>query len=151
MQITFRLLAMDDLPGLRAWFEDSELSRRLSFPTDEWFAYVTTEETAHCWVAVHAEQVIGEVQVDRDGDERGYLDLAVRPDLRRRGFGTAVLSAFLSGPGRAYPILEGRIEPYNMASLACCRSCGFTFLPEPDADGLIQVVYRTPRHALGQF
>lgn len=102
MQITFRLLAMDDLPGLRAWFEDSELSRRLSFPTDEWFAHVTTEETARCRVAVHAEQVIGEVQVDRDEDERGYLDLAVRPDLRRRGFGAAVLSAFLSGPGRAY-------------------------------------------------
>ncbi|TCU12540.1 hypothetical protein EV131_13322 [Rhizobium laguerreae] len=47
-------------------------------------------------------------------------------------------------------ILEGRIEPDNMASLAC-RSCRFTFLPDPDADGLIQVVYKAPRHALGQF
>ncbi|WP_404947671.1 GNAT family N-acetyltransferase [Rhizobium ruizarguesonis] len=127
MQITFRLAAIDDLPGLRAWFEDSELSRRLSFPTDEWVAYVTTGETARCWIAVHAKKVIGEVQVDRDGDERGYLDLAVRPDLRGRGFGATVLSAFLSGSGRAYPILEGRIEPDNMASLACCRSCGSPF------------------------
>ncbi|MGO7165162.1 N-acetyltransferase family protein, partial [Rhizobium johnstonii] len=115
----------------------------MSFPTDEWFAYVTTGETARCWVAVHAEQVIGEVQVDRDGDERVYLDLAVRPDLRGRGFGAAVLSAFLSAPGQAYPILEGRIEPDNIASLACCRSCGFTFLPEPDA---MERVRRMQRH-----
>ena len=35
-----------------------------------------------------------------------YLDLALRPDLRGHGFGTAVLSAFLVGPGRGYPILE---------------------------------------------
>ncbi|NKN02712.1 GNAT family N-acetyltransferase [Rhizobium leguminosarum bv. viciae] len=149
MQISFRPLMIGDLPKLRAWFEDSELSRRLSFPTDEWFAYVPNGEPARCWVAMQGDQLIGEVQVDRDGAERGYLDLAVCPDLRGRGFGAAVLSAFLSGPGQAYPILEGRIEPDNAASLACCRHCGFAFLPEPDADGFIQAVYKMPRHAFG--
>ncbi|WP_391581088.1 GNAT family N-acetyltransferase [Rhizobium laguerreae] len=58
------------------------------------------------------------MQVDRDDSGRGYLDLAVHPDLRGQGFGTAVLSAFLSGPGRAYAILEGRIAPDNAASIA---------------------------------
>jgi hypothetical protein len=36
MQIIFRSLVRNDLPELRTWFEDAELSRRLSLPTDEW-------------------------------------------------------------------------------------------------------------------
>ncbi|MDX8443495.1 GNAT family N-acetyltransferase [Mesorhizobium australafricanum] len=143
MQISFRLFTVDDLPEFRAWFADAELSRRLSFPTDEWFAYVTAGGAARSWVALDADRMIAQMQVDREDAERGYLDLAMRPHLRGRGLGAAVLAAFLSGPGRAYPILEGRIEPDNAASLACCRRCGFVILPEPDADGFIQAVYRS--------
>ena len=143
MQITFRTFTSEDLSEFRAWFEDAELSRRLSFPTDDWFAYVTAGDAAGCWVALHAGQIIAEVQVDREAPERGYLAFAMRPDHRGRGLGKVVLSAFLSGPGQAYPLLEGRIESDNVASLACCRRCGFTFLPAPDADGFIQVSYRS--------
>ncbi|WP_405030083.1 GNAT family N-acetyltransferase [Neorhizobium sp. 2083] len=71
--------------------------------------------------------------------------LAVRPDLRGRGVGTAVLSAFQSGPGKAYQVLEGRITPDNVGSIACCRRCGFTILPELDAEGFIQAIYRRSR------
>lgn len=147
MQIIFRLIASDDLPELRTWFEDSELSRRLSFPTDEWFAYVTAGAAARCWVALDADRNIAVVQVDREDSERGYLDLAVHPDLRGQGIGTAVLAAFLSGPGRAYAILEGRIESDNAASLACCRRCGFEILPKPDADGLLPAIYRSSHNS----
>lgn len=143
MQFTFRPFTSDDLVELRSWFEDAELSRRLSFPTDEWFVYVTAGDAARCWMALAAGQTVAEVQVDREGLERGYIDLAVRPDLRGQRIGAAVLSAFLSGPGQAYPILEGRIEPDNAASLACCRRCGFMLLPEPDTDGFIQAIYRS--------
>lgn len=143
MQIVFRPLASDDLPELRTWFKDSELSRRLSFPTDDWFAYVTAGADARCWVALDAGKLIAIMQVDREDSERGYIDLAVRPHLRGQGIGTAVLTAFLSGPGGVYGILEGRIEPDNAASLACCRRCGFEILPELDADGLLPAIYRS--------
>lgn len=143
MQIIFRPLASDNLPELRTWFEDAELSRRLSFPTDEWFAYVTAGVAARCWVALDAGRIIAEVQVDREDAERGYFDFAVRPDLRGQRIGVAVISAFLSGPGRAYLLLEGRIEPDNAASLACCRRCRFTILPERDSDGFIQAIYHS--------
>ncbi|GLS32593.1 L-amino acid N-acyltransferase YncA [Mesorhizobium albiziae] len=113
MQTTLRPLTRDDLPEFRAWFEHAELSRRLSFPTDEF--YMTAGDAARCWMVLDAGQVAAEVQVDREDAERGYIDLALRPDLRGQGIGAAVLSAFLSGPGRAYSILEGRIEPDNAA------------------------------------
>ncbi|WP_068412247.1 GNAT family N-acetyltransferase [Labrenzia sp. OB1] len=145
MQIIFRPLTRDDLPELRTWFEDAELSRRLSFPTDEWFAYVDAGAAALCWMALDAGKMFAVMQVDREDSERGYLDLAVRPDLRGQGFGTAVMRAFLSGPGRAYAILEGRIEPDNVASLAVSRRCGFEILPELDADGLFPAIYRSSR------
>jgi len=145
MQITFRPFTRDDLPEFRAWFLDAELSRRLSFPSDQWLAYVTAGDAARCWMALAAGQAVAEVQVDQENSERGYLDLAVRPDLRGRGVGTAVLSAFQSGPGKAYQVLEGRITPDNVASIACCRRCGFTILPELDAEGFIQAIYRRSR------
>jgi RimJ/RimL family protein N-acetyltransferase len=143
MQIIFRPLTGNDLPVLRAWFADAELSRRLSFPSDEWFAYVTVGAAARCWVALDASRIVAMIQIDRENSHVGYLDLAVRPSLRGQGIGTAVLAAFLSGPGRAYATLEGRIEPDNAASLACCRRCGFEILPKPDADGLLPVIYRS--------
>ncbi|WP_408733114.1 GNAT family N-acetyltransferase [Burkholderia ubonensis] len=123
----FAPLASDDLPELRTWFEDSKLSRQLSFPTDEWFVYVTAGAAARCWVALDAGRIIGLMQVDREDSERGHLDLAVRPDLRGQGIGTAVLAAVLSGPGRAYAILEGRIEPDNVASSLAADAVGSRF------------------------
>lgn len=147
MQIIFRPLTDNDLPQLRAWFADAELSRRLSFPSDEWFAYVTAGADARCWVALNAGRIVAAIQVDHESSEVGYLDLAVRPSLRGQGIGTAVLAAFLSGPGRAYATLEGRIEPDNAASLACCRRCGFEILPKPDADGLLPAIYRASQNS----
>lgn len=119
----------------------------MSFPTDEWFAYVTAGAAARCWVALDAGRIVALMQVDREDSELGYLDLAVRPRLRGQGIGAAVLAAFLSGPGQAYTTLEGRIEPDNAASLACCRRCGFEILPTPDADGLLPAIYRSSRNS----
>ncbi|WP_158271733.1 GNAT family N-acetyltransferase [Methylosinus sporium] len=134
---------IDDLSKFRAWFHDDELRRRLSFPTDDWFAYVTAGDAARSWAALYAGEIIAQVQVDRESPERGCLAFAMRPDRRGRGLGKRVLSAFLSGPGLAYPVLEGQIEFDNVASLACCRRCGFTIAHEPDADGFIRASYRS--------
>lgn len=141
MQIVFQLISRDDLSDLRTWHTDSEISRRLSFPTDVWFDYVTRKPTVNCWMARDLTDQVGVVQVDCDGGGLGYLDFAVRPDLRGRGIGRILLAAFLSGPGSRYEVLEGRIAPDNVASLACCRRCGFKILPERDEDGFFQAVF----------
>lgn len=140
MRITLRPFQRNDLTEYRSWFEDEELSRRLAYPTDEWFAHVSAGDAARSWAASANGQLVAQVQADREGP-RGYIDFAVRPGLRGQGIGTAVLGAFLSGPGQAYPILDARIEPDNLASLGCCARCGFTLLDHLDAEGFAQAVY----------
>ena len=110
-----------------------------SYPTDAWLTYVTSTEASCCWFAeASAKGVIAALQVDREG-ERGYLDIAIRPDLRGQRLGIAVLSAFIAGPGNQYQVLEGAIEPDNAASLVCVCRCDFRILPGLNDDGLIRV------------
>ena len=136
MQLTVRRLKAEELGEIRSWHNDAELARRLTYPTDEWYAAVSAEGQ-QCWVAVDALGIIvAKMQVDRDGDV-GYIDLAVKPELRGRGVGFAALAAFMTGPGRQYSVIEGRIEPDNAASIACVQKCGFRLLDELDDDGLI--------------
>jgi hypothetical protein len=49
--IVFRPVVASDLGELRLWFEDIELSRRLCYPTAEWFSYVSGTGIARCWIA----------------------------------------------------------------------------------------------------
>lgn len=143
MSLSLRRLRPDDLPDLQGWYDDPELARRLTGPTDEWFEarFCACQEV---WVAVDdTGTVAAEMQVERDGG-MGYIAMAVRPRLRHRGLGTAALAAFVAGPGRQYVTLEGRIEPDNLASLACVRKCGFRLLDERDEDGLIRACWANP-------
>jgi L-amino acid N-acyltransferase YncA len=147
MQVEFRSFEQADLDVIRSWFDDAETARRMSYPTDEWFAYVSSD-IARCWVATDVDgEVLAHIQVDRADAERGYVDLVVRPDLRGRGLGTAVLKAFVTGPGRAYAALEGAIAPDNAASLACAQRSGFDLLPEPDQDGFIRATLEHSQNA----
>lgn len=107
MNVSFRMILPDDLSVLRNWFEDAELSRRLSYPTYEWFAHVTNGTIARCWVASIEDRTVAMLQVDREVGDIGYFDLAVDPALRRRGLGVALLSAFVAGPGRAMRLWRG--------------------------------------------
>jgi RimJ/RimL family protein N-acetyltransferase len=140
--IDFRPLIASDLETLRSWFADAELSRRLSYPTVEWFSYVTGTDAARCWIAVRQSEAIAQLQVDHHPGEPAYLDIAIRPDLRGKGLGRAVLSAFLDGPGKACPVLIGHIEPDNAASLRCFQNCGFSLSDTVDEDGMIKAEFR---------
>jgi hypothetical protein len=63
MSVRFRLLNETDLPILRSWFEDAELSRRLSFPTDDLFAHVTSP-AASCWAGLDdAGEIVAQVRL----------------------------------------------------------------------------------------
>lgn len=121
MTIVFRLIFAEDLRELRSWFEDAELSRRLSYPTDEWFAYVTNGGIAQCWIAQDDDEPVAQLQVDHVVGEPAYLDIAVRPNLRGKRLGQSILTEFLNGAGSIYSVVVGHIEPDNLASLRCCQ------------------------------
>lgn len=141
MHIDFRSLTESDLPSLRKWFRDRELARRISYPTDSWFTYVTSNPQVRCWLAQSHERMLAMMQVDESDDGTGYIDIALNPVLRGRGIGRAVLSAFLRGPGGSYPALEAYVEPDNAASIATFASCGFLVQLLPEADGMRRLVH----------
>ncbi len=144
--LSFRPVERADLAILRGWHNDHETARQLSFPTDDWFAWVTERQNAHCWLALIDGRVVGFVQLDCEGTAaRGYLAMAIAPQERGRGLGQVVLRAFLRGPGRTYERIEGFIAPDNHASLTCFRRCGFEINAATDADGMLAATFRQPR------
>ena len=94
MQITFRLLDAADLEFYRSWFNDAELARRLSYPTDDWFAYVAATDASRCWVALDENGgMIAALLHCRPGADFAVLKGAIEPDnaaslacVRRCGF-----------------------------------------------------------------
>lgn len=141
-EIIFRRFARADLGTYRSWFADAEISRFLSYPTDDWFAHVKESDNAQCWVAAEpGGAMLAEIQVDRDEDGVGHIELAVRPDLRGKGHGKRSLLAFLSGPARAFAELHAHIEIDNAASLACFQRCDFVEAAEQDDDEFCLLVW----------
>jgi len=133
----FRKFVSEDLSWFRAWFMDHELSRRLAYPTDEWFSHVGGENV-RCWKAVDMDGMpFGVVQVDQDASGAGFLALAVCPEIRGNGYGTRLLRAFIQGPGRAYRELRCSVETDHVSSLACLRRCGFEQTGHVDDDGFV--------------
>lgn len=124
------------------WLENAELSRRLSFPNDEWFAYATAGTAAYCWVALADDKIIAVTQLDREASEHGHLDPTVRPSLREQGIATAVLTAFCQARGAPMRAWRDTWSQDNAASLACCRRCGFEVLAKPDRDGFRRAIDR---------
>ncbi|EKF17771.1 GNAT family N-acetyltransferase [Nitratireductor pacificus] len=136
-----RPFGADDLSILREWFRDRELSRRLSYPTDAWFAHIQGPKS-QCWIVCQEDgQAIAAIQVDREDDGVGFIDLAVKPDLRGKGIGTASLRHFLQTEAPAFRVLSGSIEPDNRASIGCAQKAGFVVADALDDDGLLPVIW----------
>ncbi len=141
--LTFRPL---DEAGMRlyaSWFDDAELKRRIEAPTPRWFEYVTTTPGSYAWLVYDGEHAIGSVQMDTDAERKGWFGLVVKPTLRRRGYGTRILQAFLRRPEvTALRQLEAEVELDNLAALRCCQRVGFVQTDAgPDDDGFLHLTY----------
>jgi [ribosomal protein S18]-alanine N-acetyltransferase len=117
-----RPASLADVPSL------TELER-LCF-SDPWSAAGIREtiqyETARTFVAEDENQIVGYVMARISGEEGEILDLAVRPDLRRRGIGRQLLLSVWNALGS-----EGVRELYlevresNRAAIELYRGHGF--------------------------
>jgi RimJ/RimL family protein N-acetyltransferase len=142
-ELRFQRMNRNDLETFAAWFVDTELSRRMSEPTEQWFQYVSSGDNNFAWLVYEAERVVGQVSLDTFSHQTGSIGLVVNPKLRSQGFGKRILRSFLVQAATAHlGEIEACIEVDNTASLRCFQGCGFVACPpEPDSNGLIKHVY----------
>ncbi len=143
MELTFSPFRPADLAEYAAWFADSETSRRVSNPDALWLAHVMGE--AGAWAVRDATGALVAV-VEAEGDSmRGYVSVTVEPSRRGHGIGADAIKKFHTGPGSRFAVLEGRVSPQNVASLAMLQKAGFTLMSSaPDVDGMLRYELRKP-------
>jgi RimJ/RimL family protein N-acetyltransferase len=136
---------------LQSWFQDAELKRRLAFPSESWFEFVTTDPVQRAQIAYESSTPVGFVHYEHESDGRVALAFGVRPDLRGRGYGKRILRAVLASPELAsVERVWGGVEPDNVASIRCLTAVGFTSEPYPEEPSMVKMIYhrRPARPAL---
>jgi ribosomal protein S18 acetylase RimI-like enzyme len=73
---------------------------------------------------------IGRMVVDRPGDQIHLVDLAITPDLRDRGLGTALLKALMDEAGEAGAPVVLEVASSNDPSMRLYRRLGFAVTDE---------------------
>lgn len=124
----------------RTWFEDAELSRRLSI-TPTWFDYVTQTAGVDAWIIFRKQVPAAVVQFGEQ--PRPAIAIAMNPLLRGQGLCISVIRLTLDQPElRHLDAIYAFIEPDNLASLRCAEKAGFSRVSDvPDADGMFEVVF----------
>ena len=126
---------MDDAALLLAWRNDAE-TRANSFQTApvssethiEWLhTHLADRSRCRIWIAELDGDAIGQVRVDRLGDDVGEISVSIAAASRGMGIGTRVIDA---GTSRAIDELglvrvEARIKPENRPSVAAFERAGF--------------------------
>ena len=74
----------------------------------------------------------------------GNLAYVVDPVVRRRGYGTAMITTLLALPDLAHiELFVAGVEPDNVGSVGCLRAAGFEALDSrPDWEGIVYYVKR---------
>jgi RimJ/RimL family protein N-acetyltransferase len=133
-QVTLRSAGEEDSAMLMALRNDPDAvafsgSGRAVDPEEHqrWFARVLADPAAcRLWIAELDGQPAGQVRIDI-GEDSGTVSIAVRPEQRGRGIGTAMLQALLTkvaadgAPSR----LTAVVRPDNVASRRAFAAVGF--------------------------
>ena len=140
MTWTIRRLGIPEYMIYLAWFNDAELSRRISI-TPTWFEYVTQTPGVFSWMIFRDQMPAAEVSFSEQPFPS--LAIAMNPILRGQGLCASVIRLVLDLPElRRFEKIFGAIEPDNFASLNCVLKAGFSRTSDGlDEDGLIEVVF----------
>jgi RimJ/RimL family protein N-acetyltransferase len=140
----FRRATQADIDLHETWFLDPELARRLSAPTPEWRAFLASGAQT-VWVSVDADDCpLAVFILEKDDAGAAWLAFAIEPSQRGKGLMTAILRAFVAGPGADFARLIGEVELDNAASIALLRRCGFAEIPGA-GEGLLRFERPSPR------
>lgn len=171
------------LPLAQPWFADPDTQRWLGGPgwlplmldlagrpLSEFRG--ATETGRHHWLAWANGTAVGYIDCDTydrwttwEGGPGGRgvtatipvssagIAYVVDPAQRRRGYGTAMVSAVTAMPELAHvELFAAGVEPENAASVGCLRKAGFRPLnPEPDWEGIVYyALFRADRDTPGK-
>ena len=136
MSIHVRAAAPGDAPAIAAIYNQGIAERAATFETEPRSAADITDRLAHSdryplLVAVDGETVAGWAGLSSYRPRACYSGIAefsiyLDRSARGRGIGRDLLNALIaSAADRGYWKLVSRIFPFNTASRALCRSCGF--------------------------
>jgi RimJ/RimL family protein N-acetyltransferase len=111
------------------WFTgDAEGRRRLDvdFYGLRWWPLVDQDATRYGWVGLLADEPVGFVDLEIDGQRAG-IAIYVRHEFRRRGIGAQLLR-LAAAEGRSLGVAElvGGAEDDHVASIRCLTAAGFT-------------------------
>ncbi len=157
------------LPQVVPWFHEAETQRWLGGPG--WPQLVidleerplgefrgARETGRYGWLALADDAAVGYTGCDTydrwtTWNGRGVfatipvpaatISPVVDPAVRRRGIGTAVITAMIALPELApVALVTAGIEPANTASARCLQKAGFQPLnPDPDVEGVLRPVH----------
>jgi GNAT superfamily N-acetyltransferase len=87
---------------------------------------------ADCTIILHYERPIGRLYIERRTDEMRGIDIALLPEYRRAGIGTAILQGLLAEAARDGKPFRIHVEKFNRARRLYER-LGFTTLNDDGA------------------
>jgi len=143
--LILRAATESDSDRLLGWRNDPDaitfsISRRPVGRTEHqrWLAWRLAEPAARLWIAEQAGHPVGQVRVDVE-DGVGTVSIAVAPEHRGRGLGTAILEALNAEAGRDGAIrrLRALVHPENPASLRAFTRAGYQARQNPEHGFLV--------------
>jgi ribosomal protein S18 acetylase RimI-like enzyme len=150
--LSFRPAAESDLPFLARVYASTRLeelapvswseAQKAAFLDSQFHAQHThyrQNYPAALWLVImRAGEAIGRVYLDRWAREHRLIDIALLPEHRGRGYGTALLCDLIAEAGAAGKALSIHVEKTNPA-LTLYRRLGFKAVGEHGIYDLLQV------------
>jgi GNAT superfamily N-acetyltransferase len=148
MNLEFKRFQGEYYSEYASWFVDLELNRQLGPMDNDWLEAVLSEPESEgfTWAVFRGAELVAVVEVIFGPNTQAptvIASVAVRPDLRRQGLGTAVLQKILS-----LGQIKGRVEHRayvsfeNQAARRYMEKLGFVPVASiPDDHGYIEFRY----------
>jgi RimJ/RimL family protein N-acetyltransferase len=143
--VHLRPMTQNDIPMLQEWYADSDLSDELDGDDlPHQFANMQSDPKYWAWIACVEDEPVGFVWFEIVEDGIGNESLGIRPDVRNRGYGSAMLRSLAATPeARRAVVIVAHIYPENVASIRCHEKAGFVCEnEEPDDEGFLRFVHR---------
>ncbi len=126
----------------QSWFDQSNLDNYISYPDETWFRYLQCEDVTGIAVLDDNDELIAELQIDRDPDGDGYFAISVKPDQQGNGIAKeAIMELLKHGSIKDLKRLVAFVANDNDASRTVLEDSGFQHNGVEDQDGFMEFVY----------